>query len=98
MTLTVHQVDGRRGTARFIDAAWRVNEAHVRGGRPTAWVPPLRRAVADALSRSNPFYEEADRALFVAERNGKVVGRIAAIENRRHNRHHEDREIGRAHV
>ncbi len=91
MTLTVRQVDGRRGTARFIDAAWRVNDAHARSGGPTEWVPPLRKVVADTLNRANPFYREADRALFVAERSGRIVGRIAAIENRRHNHHHQDR-------
>ncbi|MGB1839721.1 MAG: N-acetyltransferase [Longimicrobiales bacterium] len=91
MTLAIRRVDGRRGTARFIDAAWQVHEAHVRSGSPTRWVPPLRRVVANTLSRENPFYEEADRELFVAERDGHLVGRIAAIENRRHNRHHGDR-------
>ena len=91
MTLTVRQVDGRRGTARFIDVAWRVNDAYLRGGGDATWVPPLRMVVADALNRTNPFYRDADRALFVAERNGTPVGRIAAIENRGHNRHHEDR-------
>jgi hypothetical protein len=48
--------------------------------------------VRDALDeRKNPFYREADRALFVATRGGRPVGRIAAIENRWHNRHHQDR-------
>lgn len=91
MTVAIRRVDGRRGTARFIEAAWHVHDAHVRSGNPTRWVPPLRRVVADALSRDNPFYKEADRALFVAERDGHLLGRVAAIENRRHNRHHQDR-------
>jgi hypothetical protein len=56
------------------------------------WVPPLRVAVYDALDeRKNPFYQEAGRALFLAERDGEVVGRIAAIENRAHNRFAGDR-------
>jgi hypothetical protein len=56
------------------------------------WVAPLRVAVHDALDeRRNPFYREAARALFLAERGGEVVGRIAAIENRAHNRFHDDR-------
>jgi hypothetical protein len=49
-------------------------------------------AVHDALDeRRNPFYQEAERALFLAERGGEVLGRIAAIENRAHNRFHGDR-------
>jgi hypothetical protein len=56
------------------------------------WVAPLRAAVYDALDeRKNPFYREAERALFLALRDGKVVGRIAAIENRAHNAFHGDR-------
>jgi GNAT superfamily N-acetyltransferase len=48
--------------------------------------------VRDALdARRNPFYRDADRGLFVAERDGRLVGRVAAIENRWHNRHHDDR-------
>jgi hypothetical protein len=87
MAVRVEQVDGRRGVARFVDAAWRVQ-----GGTSSLWVPPLRVAVRDALdAEGNPFYKGADRALFIAERDGAVVGRIAAIENRWHNRHHGDR-------
>lgn len=49
-------------------------------------------AVKDSLdARKNPFYRDSDRALFVAFRNDEPVGRIAAIENRAHNRHHDDR-------
>ena len=91
MTLEIRQVDGRRGVARFIDVAWQVNDANTRRGEPDAWVPPLRRVVDDALNPKGPFYRDADRALFVAERNGVPVGRVAAIENRGHNRHHDDR-------
>ena len=48
--------------------------------------------VRDLLdTKSNPFYRQADRMLFVATRNGKPVGRIAAIENRAHNAFHHDR-------
>lgn len=48
--------------------------------------------VRDLLdTKRNPFYAEADRGLFVAHRDGKPVGRIAAIENRAHNAFHRDR-------
>lgn len=90
MTLTIRQVDGWRGTAHFVDVAWRVRETSIDRGA-TRWVPPLRRVIRDALSPKNPFYQHADRALFVAERGGRAVGRVAAIENRAHNQHHNDR-------
>jgi hypothetical protein len=86
VALTVTQVEGRRGTALFVDVAWKVL------GGERNWVPPLRMVVRDGLNaRHNPFYREAERALFVAKRGGVPVGRIAAIENQAHNRHHGDR-------
>lgn len=50
------------------------------------WVPPLR---ADERRLFNPrrnlAYRYCDAALWLARRNGNVVGRVAAIVNRRHN-------------
>src|SRR4030095_6719983 len=39
----------------------------------------------------NPFFEHADAEYLLAERSGRVVGRIAAIHNRLHNQTHGDR-------
>ena len=39
----------------------------------------------------NPFFEHAEVGYFLAERDGRVVGRIAAISNRLHNEVHADR-------
>ncbi|MGD8601968.1 MAG: N-acetyltransferase, partial [Gemmatimonadota bacterium] len=87
MAVEVEQVEGRRGVSRFIDVARKVQ-----AGKGTPWVAPLRIAVRDMLdTKGNPFYADADRALFIASRDGETVGRIAAIENRWHNRHHQDR-------
>jgi len=78
----------RRDLRRFVDLPWRLFDRK----RFPQWVPPLRATVYDALDRSgNPFYVDADRELFLAWRDGKLVGRIAAIENRAHNRFHDDR-------
>ena len=87
-SLAITQVEGRRGTSRFVDAAWSVHDQPVSSG----WLPPLRALERDGLDQGgNPFYQQAERALFIAQRNGRVVGRVAAIENRSHNDHHEDR-------
>jgi len=52
----------------------------------------LRRDVVDLLSRAkNPFFEHAEAEYFVAERDGALVGRIAAIVNRLHNEFHHDK-------
>ena len=88
LALEIIQAQGRWGTSRFVDAAWRVHDQAASSG----WIPPLRAVVRDGLDqRGNPFYREAERALFIAKRGGQTVGRVAAIENRRHNDHHGDR-------
>jgi GNAT superfamily N-acetyltransferase len=70
----------------FVDLAWRINSAD------PAWVPPLRMSVEAALDRrKHPFHRHADVAYFVAERDGRTVGRVAAIVNHLHNRFHSDR-------
>jgi GNAT superfamily N-acetyltransferase len=52
----------------------------------------LRRDVATLLSRSkNPFFEHAEAEYFLAQRDGAVAGRIAAIANRLHNEFHQDK-------
>jgi len=52
----------------------------------------LRRDVAALLSRDkNPFFEHAEAEYFLAERDGQMVGRIAAISNTLHNQTHGDR-------
>jgi hypothetical protein len=88
VTVQISSATSRRDVARFIDVPWHLFDRK----KYPQWVPPLRLAVRDAIDdRKNPFYRNADRRLFIATRDGKPVGRIAAIENRAHNRFHEDR-------
>ena len=88
MHTDVVPVTTRRDLRRFVDLPWRLFD---RDQFPQ-WVPPLRTTVRDALDREkHPFYADADRELFLARRDGRIVGRIAAIENRAHNRWHHDR-------
>jgi hypothetical protein len=88
MTVEIRTVASRRDLRRFVDFPWRLYNSR----EHPQWVPPLRMSVFDALDqRKNPFYRDADRALFLAWRGGTLVGRIAAIENRAHNRFHGDR-------
>ena len=88
MPIRISEVRSSSELRRFIDLPWRIYTA---ADHPQ-WVPPLKLMVRDALDeRKNPFYRNASRALFLAERGGAVVGRIAAIENRAHNAVHADR-------
>src|SRR5687768_957257 len=88
MSLEVVPVERSRELSAFIDVPWQIPEV----ARHPRWVPPLRMMVRDLLdTKGNPFYESADRVLFLARKDGKLVGRIAAIENRAHNVFHGDR-------
>ncbi len=61
-------------------------------GNHRFWIPPLRRDVYALLSeQSNPFFKFGSIKCFLARRGPRVVGRIAAVENRLHNEVHQDR-------
>ena len=56
------------------------------------WVPPLRRDEHRRLSpKANAFLSHADMDLWLAIANGRVRGRIAAIDDRLHNEKHGER-------
>ena len=53
------------------------------------WVPPLIMERHEFLDPAhNPFFRHAEVALFLARREGKLVGRIAAVEDRNYNAFH----------
>src|SRR5690606_6469155 len=85
MSLTVRPVASRKDRARFLDFPY----AHY-AGHPF-WIAPLRMDQAKALDpKKNPFFEHGAAELFLAERGGEVVGRIAAIENGEHLKKYAD--------
>jgi GNAT superfamily N-acetyltransferase len=50
------------------------------------WVPPLISSEHKMLDpRRNPFYQHSEAAHFMVEKDGRLAGRISAIENRLHN-------------
>jgi GNAT superfamily N-acetyltransferase len=67
----------------FIRFPWRIYE------NDPAWVPPLileRKAFLDR--KRHPFYRHGDAALFLARRNGEIVGRIMASDDPNYNALH----------
>lgn len=87
--LTVTQIDPRdKGQVhRFIEFPYKLYAGHPQ------WVPPLRQDVRIVLNRQkHPFYEHSEADFFLAERDGEVVGRVAALENRPFNQYHQTRK------
>ncbi|MDH5683894.1 MAG: acyl-CoA N-acyltransferase [candidate division WOR-3 bacterium] len=51
------------------------------------WVPPLKREVSKLLDQKrHPFWEHARRSLFLAQKNGELVGRISVQVDDNYNR------------
>lgn len=83
--IRIRTVKTTKDRDQFIRFLWTIYE-----GNPY-WVPPLwmdRRKLMD--KKKNPFYQHADAEFFIAERNGVMVGRIAAIVNYNHNKEHNE--------
>ncbi len=57
------------------------------------WVPPFKDDIRTMMNPAkHPFYEHSDAEFFIARRDGEVVGRIAALENKPFNKYHGTKE------
>lgn len=80
-SITIRQISSKADKRRFVRMMW-----DIYAGDPN-WVPPIemdRMKLIDEVK--NPFYAHADTGWWLAERNGKPVGRIAAIVNHGYNK------------
>jgi GNAT superfamily N-acetyltransferase len=87
--LKVEKIDtrSRAQVRRFIQFQFGLYANHPQ------WVPPLFMDAEMQLNREkHPFYEHSDADFFIAVRDGRDVGRIAALENRHFNEYHGTRE------
>lgn len=55
------------------------------------WTGDLKKDVRQLLATGHPFWRHAERKLFMAFRDGRPEGRVAAIVNHAHNSFHGDR-------
>ena len=73
MSLIVRPVASAADTAAFIDLPYRLYASD------PYWVPPLKDEMKGLITPGkNPWFEHGRAQLFLAERDGKVVGRISA--------------------
>jgi len=84
--LTIQPVTGPQERLAFIHFQWQVYRDD------PYWVPPLISERVEFLDKErHPFHQHSKVELFMARRDGKPVGTIAAILNNRHNEFHDER-------
>ena len=74
--IEISEVTSRRERDAFIKFPWQIY------ANDPAWVPPLileRKAFLDR--KRHPFYRHGDAALFLARKDGKILGRIMASDD-----------------
>ncbi|MEY2485941.1 MAG: hypothetical protein QOH39_1589 [Verrucomicrobiota bacterium] len=82
--ITLSKVVSARDRDAFIKFPWRIYR------NDPAWVPPLIMERKQFLDRKkHPFYRHGDAALFLARRDGEIVGRIMASDDPNYNSLHE---------
>jgi len=85
MGLTVREVINKSDLRAFIKLPWAIYK-----GDPN-WVPPLILDMKERLNpKKNPYFDHSQVKLYLAEREGKICGRIAATVNNNHNAYHQE--------
>ncbi len=71
MTVRVREISSMADIRRFIDLPWLIYK-----GDPN-WVPPLKSDILETITgRTNPLFKCGSHAVFLAEEEGRVVGRV----------------------
>ena len=85
-SINISTVKSQKDLMRFIKFQWKIYQGDKN------WVPPLIMDRKKILSKEkNPFFKHSEAEYFLAERDGELVGRIAAIKNDLHNKYHNDK-------
>jgi len=82
----IRRVENDQDKMRFIKLPWEIYRDDPN------WVPPLIFDVRNNLNpQKNPFFKHSEIEFYLAEKDGKLVGRIAAIKNDNHNNFYKDK-------
>ena len=85
MPLRVEPVRTSRDLHRFVTLPWELYRSD------PVWVPPLIGETKKIFDPGkNPFFRHGEMQAYLAYRDDRVVGRIAAIRNRNHEEFHEE--------
>ena len=86
MPIEVKKVETKKELAEFIDLPWKIYKQYPH------WVPPLKNEVERLVTPGkNPFWNHAERELYIAISDRNVAGRIAAIRDDNHDRVHNEK-------
>jgi len=86
-TIEKVNTDNKAQVKRFVELPYRLYKDSPQ------WVPPLYIDAYTYLNRKkHPFHEHSDVDFFLAVRDGREVGRIAAIENKPFNAYHKTKK------
>ncbi len=84
--ITIIKVENKKQKNDFVRIVWNLYE------QDNTWVPPIEMNVNRLIdTKKNPFYKHAKIQLFLAQKNGELVGRIAAIIDENHLKTHNDK-------
>jgi len=87
--INIHKVDmnSKKEIERFVQFPFKLYAGHPQ------WVPPF---IVDVKTMMNPgkhpYYEHSDAEFFIAKKEGEVLGRIAALENKPFNHYHNAKD------
>lgn len=85
-SIEIFSVSSKSDLKKFLKFPWLIYKDNPH------WVPPLLYDIKKVLNKKkNPFFNHADIELFLAVKDGSVVGRIAAVKNDLHNKEHNDK-------
>jgi hypothetical protein len=85
MGIEISRLENKRDWDDFIRLPWQIYKNN------PYWVPPLIKEVKEIFDvAKNPFWEHAQKELFLAKKDGRPAGRIAAIIDRNHNDFHQE--------
>lgn len=83
--IKVEAVTSKQQQQEFLQLPWFLYE------EDPNWIPPLLNNIKELLNyKPHPFYQKSQIQTFLARRDGKVVGRIAAIVDGYHNEYHKE--------
>jgi GNAT superfamily N-acetyltransferase len=85
MSVEIIEVKTAKEKKVFIDFEWEINK------NTPNWVSPLKMERTKILNiKKNPFFQHSEIQLFLAKKDGKISGRIAAITNENYTKFQKD--------